>query len=270
MNGISSVGTMPYGYDSSMALMSGDLNGLASPLGGNGYNTGFTGGFIPYTGYGYGGNVGNVESAKDSIKNQYDIYATQQSYGNMQGVENMSFNQRSTVIAEMLRSGRQADAMSQFEVLTAELKSSPQYSQYTDSQLKAIACSVYRQSTGENLVEAIRNNAPSSFVKGLEGGFPLIGTLFSDNTSREDLISKVTGTPTRLQDQVAKSTGAVVSGAIGGAAIGTVAAGIGACVAAGSISGAIAGGGIFSLPAALIGGAIGLGVGLIKSLIPSK
>lgn len=258
MNGISNVGTMAGGYDSSLALMS-NLNGIVAPNGYNnygsygGYSTGFMGG------YGMGGNITDVEGAKQNIKNQYDVYATQQSYQGRQNTEAMSQSERASNIAMMLRSGREQDAIGQFDILTAELKSTPQYADYSDSQLKAIAGRIYQSSTGQDLRTDIVNNTPSSFTKGLMEGVPIIGTFFTDNTSREDVISKVTDTPVRASDQAAKTVGATISGVAGGAAAG---------IGAGAIAGAIAGGGLFSIPAAIAGGVIGGIVGIAKSFWP--
>lgn len=257
MYGISGVATMPYGNDSSMALLGGDLNGLV----GSNYN-GFNAGF---TGYGmYGGSVVDTENAKTNIKNQYDIYSTQQSYGNRQGIENMSYAQRANTIAELLRSGRGTDAGKQLDVLIAELKSSPQYSEYSEAQLKSIACSVYQRATGENLVEAVKNNTAGSFTKGLMEGVPIIGTFFTDGTSKEDLLAKITDMPERGQDQFAKSAGATISGAATGAAVG-----IGISLLTGVKIGALfgSGAGPLGIAAGVLVGAIAGGVvGIVKSL----
>lgn len=263
MNGISNVGTMAGGYDSSLALMS-NLNGIVasngySNYGGyGGFNTGFMGG------YGMGGNITDVEGTKQNIKNQYDVYATQQSYQDRQSTEVMSQSERANNIAMMLRSGRERDAIDQFNVLTAELKSTPQYADYSDSQIKAIAGKVYQGATGQDLRTDIVNNAPSSFSKGLIEGIPIIGTFFTDNTSREDIISKVTDTPVRASDQAAKTIGASLSGAAGGAAL----AAIGTSVAGGIAAGAISGCGVFSPVTAVIGGVVGAAVGIAKSFWP--
>ncbi len=237
-------------YDSSLALMDSGLNGIVgSNYGGyNSYgsfgNYGY--GFTPsiFTGY---GNITNVEGAKDNIRNQYDVYSTQQSYGNRQNVENMNYAQKSQMIGELLREGRGQDAIGQFNALCAELKASGTYGEYSDSQIKTIAASIYQQSTGENLIEAIKATTPGSLTKGLMEGVPIIGTFFTDNTSKEDLISEVTDMPKRPQDQVAKTLGATASGAASGAAIG---AALGLCggpltpltSTAGAIGGAIIGG----------------------------
>lgn len=240
-------------YDSSLSLLNGyNQYGYGNY---NSYNS-----FGMYGSYGYG-NVTDVQGAKDNIANQYDVYTTQQSYGNMQNIENMTYAQRSNTIAELLREGRATDASKQFDTLCGELKASSLYSSYSDAQIKAVAQSIYQRSTGENLTETIKSTTGGSFEKGLVAGIPIVGW-FTDNTSKEELLSKVTGVEQRPGDKVAKALGSAITGG---------AVGVGVALGAGAIGAKIGGtvgtvlGPCGTVAGAIIGGAIGIVAGLFKS-----
>lgn len=227
------------------------LNGISGSYGGLGtnYSVPLFNNYSGMYGYYYGMDV---DDAKENLQNSYDLSTLQQSYGNKQSVQSLDWSQLCANISTLLQQGRTDDAIAEYKKLTTSMSAASQYQGYDESQIKALAQRMYAQTMGTNLVDDIEANASSSFVQGLKAGVPILGTIFAQGNSKDDMISEVTGVNQSKGTEAAKALGAVTSGVGVGAAAG---AGIGAFF-----------GGIGAVPGAVIGGIVG-GVASIGKLI---
>ncbi len=206
---------------------------------------GYSGYSVPFMGtYGYNQDPTAVEG---QLEDNYSIYTTQQGYQNQQNVEQLDWAQLSANITTLLSQGRTDDAMTEYKKLEASLAAAPQYANYNESQIKAIAQQVYAQSTGITLTDAIDSSCSDSFVQGLKQGIPIFGQLFAQGNSKEDALSEVTGVEKSAGAAFAEGAGATLSSAAAGA-------GIGVCFG-GPVGAAIGG---------VIGGVVGLATSLFK------
>lgn len=215
----------------SLATINSQYNGL------NGLATGFGGS------YGF-----NADAAKENIINFYDVNATRNAYGNKHTVELKNYTQQCQTIHYLVQSGRIDDATAQYKALLNEMKESANYEGYSENEVKTILQEQYANATGTSLVADIeQSSAPSGFGSGFLKSIPIIGSL-CETTSKEDLISEVTGVEKSKGDKVAEVAGKV-TGVAAGAGIG---AGIGTIIAPGIGS--------------VVGGVIGGAVSLISSI----
>ncbi|MBE7706318.1 MAG: hypothetical protein E7Z91_03630 [Cyanobacteria bacterium SIG30] len=189
-----------------------NLNGLGNALGGYGY----------YGGYGYGGFSGaaNAEEAKDRIANNYDVFATQQSYRNKQGVESINYEQQCALLYETLKNGEIDKASESFEEMVNQMKNSSQYASCSDAEIRALIRSQYATTTGSDLISDINKNASSALVQGLKRGVPILG-LFAEETSEADMKAQVTGTDKTKSEKIGKVFGTVTGAGAGVAGLAT-------------------------------------------------
>ncbi len=241
---------------SDLSLITGynSLNGLYNPYGMGCFGYG---GMYGYGMYGMFNNA-NKEYAKTNIANGYDVFATRRSYMSKPNVEDLANKQQCANVSSFLRARRPDDAAAQFETVVREMKSSPNFANYSDTQIRNLVRNQYATVLGTDVVTDIQETTPGPFFQGLKQGVPVLGTFFAHQDSSEDLIAQTTGTKRERTSILRKSLGAITSGALFGAAAG---AGLKAV-------------GQFKYKSwkyvMLAGAAISAGVGLIKSLFPSR
>jgi hypothetical protein len=237
---------------SDLSLITGynSLNGLYNPYGM---------GCFGYSGYGMYGmfNGANKERAKTNIANGYDVFATRRSYMSKPNVEDLANKQQCANVSSFLRARRPDDAAAQFESIVREMKSSPNYANYSDIQIRNLVRNQYSTVLGTDVVTDIQETTPGPFFQGVKQGVPVLGTFFAHQDSSEDLIAQTTGTRRERTSLVRKSLGAVASGAVFGAAAGAAVKALGKCKYKSWKY------------VMLAGAAISAGVGLVKSLFPS-
>jgi len=273
---------MVNGLTTNSNLAVAGFNGLNGLTTGNYSTYGNYGNYGSYGGsfYGYGGaTLQDAESAKNSMQNSYSIYATQQGLNNKQQAEIMSYSQQSQNIATLIRGNRNDDAMKEYEKMVQNIKATPQYSTYSDAEIRAIAQAQYQNSTGTNLVNDITQNSSSSFTQGLKMGVPILGWFFESSNSKDDLVSQVTGTPKAASADASKVFGSCLSSAAVGAGGYGIVKGIGALKKSGVLSSAMSrlspgvvsalnnlkGAGKVGAVIAGIAGVIGIGTAIVKS-----
>ncbi len=226
------------------------LNGISGSYGGLGtnYSVPLFNSYCGLYGYYYGMDV---DEAKENLENNYDLSTLQQSYNNKQSVQTLDWSQLCTNISTLLQQGRTDDAIVEYNKLTKSMSEASQYEGYSESQIKALAQRIYSQTIGTSLIDDIDTYASSAFFQGVKAGVPLLGTIFAQGNSKEDMISEVTGVEQSTNSSVAKGLGAITAGIGSGAAIG---AALGLCggplaaltSTAGAIGGAVIGG-LFSI-----------------------
>lgn len=245
MSAVSATGLTNYADYSALNGISGSYGGLGANYGNSIFNS--YGNFGNYGNFGYYYGM-DVDSAKQNLQNNYELTTLQQSYGNKQSVQTLDWSQLCANVSTLLQQGRTDDAIVEYNKLTKSMADAQQYSGYSESQIKALAQRMYAQTMGSNLVDDIDTNASGAFVQGLKAGVPIIGTLFAQGNSKEDMISEVTGVNQSKGTKVAKGLGAIAAGALTGAGTG---AALGLCggpllapltSTAGAIGGAIIGG----------------------------
>ncbi len=238
---------------SDLSLITGynSLNGLYNP-----YGMGYLGYGGMYGMYGFYNNA-NKEYAKTNIANGYDVFATRRSYMSKPNVEDLANKQQCANVSSFLRARRPDDAAAQFESIVREMKASPNFANYSDTQIRNLVRNQYATVLGTDVVSDIQETTSPPLLQGLKQGVPLFGTFFAHQDSSEDLIAQTTGTKRERTSILRKALGAVSSGAVFGAAVGA----------------AVKAAGQFKYKSwryvMFVGAAISAGVGLIKSLIPS-
>lgn len=83
-----------------------------------------------------------------------------------------------------------------------------------EEQVKSYAEELYYKATGVRLIDDIRNNGDSSFVKGMKDGAFGLGFLLNDKTSSAANISNVTGENVSKADGFGYWTGRVATGLV--------------------------------------------------------
>lgn len=219
---VNSVGN--YGYNNSE-----DYFGLNS--GNTAYGTADAYGSLnTYGGY---GNYGNIWGGSTQIlQNQYDYNNTYNSYNNKYNSEQLSVQDQCAAIATVISNGQEDEVLSEFNELVATIQSQPQYAQCSEQELKAIARNLFQSVTGVSLTDAVNANCSSSFKTGLN----MLNPFDKDTTSKEDLISEISGTKKKEGAEIAETAGKVtaVAAPAVGAGIGFAVGGpIGAAVGAG-------------------------------------
>lgn len=83
----------------------------------------------------------------------------------------------------------------------------------SEDEIKAEVEKLYKEQTGNILIEDIKEKGSSSFVKGLKEGFGCgLGYLMGDEHSAEDNISKITGEEPSKAETISRWTGRIISG----------------------------------------------------------
>jgi hypothetical protein len=121
-------------------------------------------------------------------------------------------------------------------------------------------------------VADVSNNSSSNFVQGIKMGLPVFG-MFESAAGREDAVSRLTGTPIKGTDTVAKVFGSLLPGAAlaGAGAAGLKVAKGASKDGAGKIAKALASNkGKAGLIAATVLGAVGIGTAVVKNLAGNK
>lgn len=190
------------------------LNGLA------GYGCNYAGGI--YGGGLYGAS--NVGAIEQNIQNGYEVGACSSAYSNKANVSSANFAQQCQSIQYLLNSGSTDDAILQYDSLYRQMKENPYYQNYSTSEIKTLLQQKYMEATGTTIVNDIDTKVSGSFVTGLKNTVPVVGLMCQD-VSKEDFISKATGTP--------KSDGATVKEILGVAAGTAASGGIGYAVSKG-------------------------------------
>ncbi len=237
------------------------LNGLGTTMSGLGCtNYGNYGSYGYYGGYGYGMDAEDVEQYKENIANNYEVQVFSQSYADKQGIETMTLNDQCESIQMLMSSGRIDDASEEFENLVAQIKALPQYESYTDQEIRTIARSQYQTATGVDILTDIDNNASGSFWQGIKEGIPIFGTIFAENTTKEDFQAQVTGIEKSEESSIAETIGAALTGGAVGVA------GVATLNLAGKNAKKLKGLGKWGMAL----GAVGVAIGVVKSLVKTK
>ena len=190
-----------------------------------GYNgLGFTGGIYGggygmYGGYGINGDISIYEN---NLKNQYDVWQTQNGYANKPAVETQTIDNRCQDIGDLIVQGRTDDASEEIDKLIEELKQYPQYKNYNDKEIRAVLRNAYQNATGSDIVKDIEENTSSNFFQGVKQGLPF-GGLAANKTTRAELIEKVTDVPQSKGSKTAEVAGAMIAGTLTYGPIGTIA-----------------------------------------------
>ena len=196
------------------------LNGIDAMMydGYGGYGMGF-GGY----GMGFGGVWGkaNAEHAKQRVADNYEVNATWQGYRSKQGVESANYTQQCLLIAEDLKKGETDQVAERFEDMVNAMKRSPQYANYSDSEICSLIRSQYATATGSDLVIDINKNASGAFIQGVKRSIPIFG-LMVNKYSKADLVSLVTENSMSKSEKASKTLGYVTGAAAGTSAIAAV------------------------------------------------
>lgn len=155
------------------------------------------------------------------------------------------YSQQMQLVQQYLANGDISQAMALYEQMSEDAKITAQNYGYslTDSQISSAIDSAYSNQTGETFTGAVANSGKSSFAAGILQGIPLVG-LFANSYSSAEALSEVSGTETSWKEKAKEYGGSILSGAAAGFAL----------------SG-------FNPVGAVVGGVVGLGQNLIKSII---
>lgn len=177
--------TNVYGYNYGQNFGFGNTNYACNP----GYNTG---------GYGYNTYPGMYQIPQNLWNDpigqlEYQDNLNQQSGAiyNRNSGQQLEVSNQCRVLASLIGEGKENEVLKEFQEIETALKGQQQYSKCTDQEIKAIAQSIFQQSTGVPLVDAINQNCKSNFETGLGTGF-FLGN--ADSVSKEDLIAEINGT----------------------------------------------------------------------------
>jgi hypothetical protein len=250
---------------SNLGLVTNGLNGLAGGFGGGfgGYGM-YGGGFGMYGGWG-GNGVAHAERAKENMQAGHSIYSTQQGLSGKHQAENMAYNQQSANVSALLKQDRTDVALDQFDSLVRNMKNTPQYATYSDSEVRAVARAQYANAVGTDIVNDVSQVSSSNFATGLRMGIPIVG-MFESSVGREDAVARLTGTPVKGTATISKAFGSLLPGAT---LLGASAAGMKLAKKAdgGAIAKALASNkGKAGLIAAAVVGAVGVGTAIVKNI----
>ncbi len=173
-----------------------------------------------YFGYGLGGvySTANAEQAKERIANNYDVFATHQGLRSKQGVESINYNEQCLLIADSLKKGETDQVANDFEDIVKDMKNSPQYANYSYTEICSLIRKQYNTATGTDLVSDINKYASSSWLQGIKRSIPIFGVTANKN-SKADLIALVTNNDKPRSEKTAKTLGYMTGAAVGGSAI---------------------------------------------------
>lgn len=183
-----------------------------SNLNGLGLITGATSG---YGGYGYYGALTDstyVDNAKTSIANNYEIRSTNQSYTNLQKMQQSSFNLKCQNIKFKLQDGRSDDAVKEFNELVQQMSQLSQYQACDESDIITKIHNEYATACGSTLLGDISRYSDSSFISGVKNSNPL-SVFLCQSSSKADVRAQVTGDTVSNADRFIKCAGAAAGGA---------------------------------------------------------
>lgn len=214
--------------------------------------TGYGGMMYDYPEFGfYGPGCMSPKKSKKIISNNYDMWQYQNGFNNKPAAEVMSINNQCQDIGSLLAKRHTDEASKEIEKLVKNLKKYPQYSAYSDKEVRAVMRTFYQKATGSDLITDINENASGSFVQGLKEGC-ILGGIFANRTTKADLESQVKGMKKDRNDKWAEISGSVLSGAATYGLIGLL------------------GGPEVAAVTAIAGGVIGLVKAIVPSTIKSK
>lgn len=154
---------------------------------------------------GYNGGFGNrVASSTQINRVSRDIAA--------------GYNNDLTIVNEYLQKGETDKALELYENIINDAKTTAMNYGYslTDSQISSILNNAYSKTTGASMTTAASENTSSSFMTGVKSGIPIIG-LFTNGTSDDEALAKLSGTQVSAKDKVKEYAGAIAAGAACGA-----------------------------------------------------
>ena len=157
---------------------------------------------------GYNGGFGNrVASSTQINRVSRDIAA--------------GYNNDLTIVNEYLQKGETDKALELYENIINDAKTTAMNYGYslTDSQISSILNNAYSKTTGTSMTTAASENTSSSFMTGVKSGIPIIG-LFTNGTSDDEALAKLSGTQVSAKDKVKEYAGAIATGAAVGSCFG--------------------------------------------------